>query len=312
MATQPKIVVVGSFNFDLVVRAPRRPQKGETVVGSDFGMFPGGKGFNQALAARRLGAQVEMVGRVGADLFGERFLAMLREEGIGAQYVGRDPQVATGVGMPVIDADGDNSIIVALGANMRLTEDDVDGAASAIAGADVLLLQLEVPVEASRRAATIARQAGVEVILNPAPAPAQPLPADFLRCVDIIAPNETEAKALTGLPVTDQAAAERAARVLFEQGVPVVILTLGERGALLATSPETRLVPAYRVKAVDTTAAGDAFCGALAVALAEDRSLDDAVAYANAAGAWAVTIMGAAPSMPRRDELNQFITRMTW
>lgn len=302
----PKVVVVGSFMMDLVIKAERRPQKGETLVGQEFGMFIGGKGSNQAIAAARLGADVTMIGRLGTDLFGDTFMSSLAEEKIDTRFIVRDAEVGTGVGTPVIDAAGDNSIIIVPRANMRLSVADVERAESAIAAADVLLLQLEVPIEASQRAAEIARSGGAKVILNPAPA--RELPDGFLAQVDILTPNEVETEFLSGVKVSDTAGAERAAKILLDKGVSAVILTLGDRGALLLTSDVTKLIPAYKVNVVDTTAAGDAFCGALATGLARGEKIEDAVAFANAAGALAVTVLGAAPSMPTAKQVDEFVT----
>src|SRR5512141_424272 len=195
--SSPAIVVVGSFNMDLVVRTPRRPVRGETVMGSEFGMFPGGKGFNQAIAAARLGARVTMAGRVGSDHFGDLFLNALRAEGVCSQAVMRDPVVGTGVGLPVIGEDGDNAIVVVPRANMAMTATDVDAVTAEIASADALLLQLEVPQAVSRRAAEIACNAGTLVVLNPAPA--APLADEFVALADVLVPNEFEAQALTGI-----------------------------------------------------------------------------------------------------------------
>ena len=217
----------------------------------------------------------------------------------------RDAEVGTGVASPVIDADGDNSIIIVPRANMRLDVEDVERAASKIADADVLLLQLEVPIESSKRAAEIARANGVEIILNPAPACV--LPDSFLGLIDILVPNEVETEFLTKVTVADDEGARLAAKVLFEKGISTIVLTLGNRGALLLTSQRSQLVPAYNVKVVDTTAAGDAFCGALATALAGGDKIEDAVAFANATGALAVTVLGAAPSMPTAEQVHDFV-----
>ena len=302
---KPKVVVVGSFMMDLVIKAERRPQKGETLIGQQFGMFGGGKGNNQAIAAVRLGGDVTMVGRLGRDSFGDTLMDALVEEGVEIRFIVRDAEVGTGVGSPVIDADGDNSIIIVPRANMRLSAADVDRAASAISDSDVLLLQLEVPIAASQRAAEIAKSSGTKVILNPAPA--QDLPDSFLAQVDILTPNQVEAELLSGVEVSDSEGAERAARILLDRGVSAVILTLGEGGALLFKDGLTTSIPAYRVNVVDTTAAGDAFCGALATALARGEALEDAVVFANAAGALAVTVLGAAPSMPTVKQITEFL-----
>ena len=300
----PKVVVVGSFNMDLVAKAGRRPETGETLMGEEFGMFIGGKGSNQAIAAARLGADVTMIGRLGADLFGDMLMAAHTEEGICTNYVIRDTEVGTGVASILIDADGDNSIVLVPQANLQLTVADIEGASGSIAAADILLLQLEVPIDASRHAAEIAKSNGATVVLNPAPA--QELPEDFLAQVDILTPNEVETESLSGVRVSSATDAERAAKVLLDKGLSAVILTLGERGALLLTPDMTQQVPAYSVGVVDTTAAGDAFCGALATALARGDNLDDAVAFANAAGALAVTVLGAAPSMPTAAQVETF------
>jgi ribokinase len=300
-----RVTVVGSLNMDLVARAPRIPQPGETIIGGDFHTVPGGKGANQAVAAARLGAQVSMVGRVGRDAFADPLLNNLAAAGVDHTFVTQDPEAATGVALIVVDDAGQNSIVVASGANMRLSLADVDGAEAAIAAADALLLQLESPLETVTRAAKVARAHGVKVILNPAPA--RSLPGALLSLVDVLIPNESETALLTGMPVGDQAEAEAAATALRGLGVGTVILTLGERGALLAREEKTELFPAFDVTSVDTTAAGDAFVGGFAVALAEGQSLAEAVRWGNAAGALATTKLGAQPSLPTRQEIKEFI-----
>ena len=304
--TIPKVTVVGSLNVDLVSHAIRRPDKGETLIGDAFDIFTGGKGFNQATAAARLGAEVTLIGSVGADLFGDMLLAATENERIDSRFVTKRTGVGTGVATIVIEPDGDNSIIVVPRANMALTPADIDAAADCIADADVLLLQLETPVATSEHAAAIAKAHGTTVILNPAPA--QPLPDSLLAYVDILTPNQSEAELLSGKKVNNHADAHRAAEVLRTRMVDAtnaaVILTLGEQGALTLTATESEHVSALSVEAVDTTGAGDAFCGALATALASGENLRASVEFANAAGAAAVTVVGATPSMPTRAKID--------
>jgi ribokinase len=292
--------------MDLVARAARIPQPGETIIGGDFHTAPGGKGANQAVAAARLGAHVSMVGRVGCDTFGGSLLENLAAAGVDHDRVVRDPEAATGVALITVDGVGQNSIVVASGANMELSPSDADAAEPAIAGADVLLLQLESPLETVAQAAAIAARHGVQVILNPAPA--RPLPAALLSVVDVLIPNESETALLTRLPVGDRAEIEAAAKALQGWGVATVILTLGERGALLVQAERVESFPAFDVIPVDTTAAGDAFVGGFAVALAEGRSLAEAVRWGNATGALATTQLGAQPSLPTRQDVKQLLS----
>ena len=305
--TTPKVTVVGSLNVDLVCRAPRRPSKGETLIGDAFDIFTGGKGFNQATAAARLGAEVTLIGSVGADLFGDMLLTATENEHINSRFVTKRRNVGTGVATIVVDPDGDNSIIVVPRANMALTTIDIDAAADDIANADVLLLQLETPIAASEHAAAIAKAHGTTVILNPAPA--QPLPDSLLASVDILTPNQSETELLSGVKIGNHEDAPRAAEVLRARMVDAVstavVLTLGAQGALMLTATESERVSALTVEAVDTTGAGDAFCGALATALATGETLRTAVEFANAAGAAAVTVVGATPSMPTRAKIER-------
>ena len=302
MANSPNIVVVGSLNMDLVMRAPRLPDPGETVLGGSFDRFPGGKGANQAVAAARLGAEVAMVGRVGNDPFGEALRRSLEDNGVDHSAVLTDDEHDTGVGMVLVDYTGNNSILVASGANMALTPADVDAAEWIIAGADVVILQLEVPEETVARAAELGRGHGALVILNPAPA--MPLSQDLLKSVDLLIPNEDEATTLTGMPVGDKEEARAAARALRDIGAETVILTMGGRGALLSDVTGTDLLPALNeVEPVDTTAAGDAFVGGMAVALGEGKALLEAVGWANIVGGLATMKPGAQPSLPTRQEV---------
>ncbi len=303
---RPKIVVVGSSNTDMVVKSRRIPAPGETVTGGTFVVAPGGKGANQAVAAARLGAEVTFVARVGADAFGDQAIAGYERDGILTDLIARDPERATGVALILVDERGENAISVASGANHALTPEDIDRAADRIRGADVLVMQLETPLSAVTRAAEIAAEAGVTVILDPAPAPDEPLPTALLRHVTCIKPNETEAERLTGLPVRDEAGARAAAARLLEAGPRCAIITLGARGALLAEAGSMSLVPTIEIQAADSTAAGDAFTGALAYGLGSGLAMPDAVRLASLAGALSATRMGAQPSLPTRSELEQF------
>ena len=307
----PKVTVVGSLNIDLVCHATRRPGKGETIIGDAFDIFTGGKGFNQATAAARLGAEVTLVGSVGADPFGEMLLAATENEHIDSRFVTKRTDTGTGVATIVIEPDGDNSIIVVPRANMALTTADIDAAADTIADADVLLLQLETPVAASEHATEIAKAHGTMVILNPAPA--QPLPDSLLAYVDILTPNQSEAELLSGMRVSNDEETHNAAEVLrarmVDTATAAVVLTLGEQGALILTATISERVSALSVDAVDTTGAGDAFCGALATALASGETLHTAIAFANAAGAAAVTVVGATPSMPTRAKVDLLMSQ---
>ncbi len=302
----PRVVVVGSLNMDLVIKAPRLPEAGETVLGGAFATFPGGKGANQAVAAARLGASVAMVGRLGDDAFGRQLRDGLTREHIEPSQVRSDSGTATGVALITVDEAGRNTIVVASGDNMRVAAEDVNAARDLIAGARVLLLQLEVPVEVVRLAAELAHAAGCQVILDPAPAPMHPLPDELYRVLSVINPNEVEARALTGIAIATESDARRAADALLARGCQAAVIKLGDRGAYLAAGTRREAIPTARVEVVDTTAAGDAFAGGLGVALAEGRDLAAAVRFANMAGAFSVTRMGAQPSMPTRAELQAF------
>jgi len=300
-----KIVVVGSSNTDMIVKLSRLPKPGETIGGGAFSTAAGGKGANQAVAAARAGAEVGLVARVGDDSFGEQAITGFVGDGIDVGHVTRDPAAPSGVALIFVDEKGENSIAVAPGANAGLTPNDVEAAEELITGADVVVMQLETPLETVERAATLAREHGARVILNPAPA--QPLSDEILGNVSILTPNESEAELLTGIQVEGDAGAEEAARALVARGVETVILTLGSRGAFVFESESGELVPGFEVDAVDTTAAGDVFNGSLAVGLAEGMPLARAVGFANAAAALSVTKLGAQPSAPTRAEIDTFL-----
>jgi ribokinase len=276
------------------------------VLGGTFATFAGGKGANQAVAAARLGATVAMVGRVGDDAFGRQLRDELVREGIDVSEVRTGAGAATGVALITVDRTGQNTIVVASGANMALTPDDVDAARETIARSDVLLVQLEVPVDVVHHAAQLAHAAGCKVILDPAPAPRQPLPDGLYRLLSVINPNEVEARALTGIAVATEADARRAAEMLLARGCQAAVIKLGDRGAYLAGGARGETVPAIKVTPVDTTAAGDAFAASMAVALAERASLPEAVQFATVVGALKVTRMGAQPAMPTREEVREF------
>lgn len=306
MNAKPNVVVVGSFMMDLIVRADRMPKEGETIIGKEFRRAPGGKGANQAMAAARLGGKVTMIGRVGNDLFGQDQIQSLSQAGIETRYIVVDPEAPTGVGSITLDdSSGNNRIIIVPGANMRCTPEDVDRADEALRSADVILLQLEIPMEVNLHVLRRARELGKPVILNPAPA--RPLDRELLELVTVLTPNETEAEALTGIEIKTVQDAERAAAALRAQGVQTVIITLGRRGSLYYDADGPKHAPTWPVEVVDTTAAGDAFNGAFAVAYAKGLPIDEALRFANAAGALTVTGMGAQPSIPTLERLEAFL-----
>jgi ribokinase len=299
------VLVVGGSNTDMVIRVPRIPKPGETVLGGAFAMTPGGKGANQAVAAARAGANVSLVARVGEDVFGERALANFAADGIDARFVFRTIGAPSGIALINVDGRGENSISVASGANALLSAADIERAGDAFGSADVVLVQLESPLDAVEAAVRKAGEKGVPVILNPAPA--RPLDDDLLRLIDVLTPNEHEAELLAGVPVRDERGARAAAARLRARGPAAVVVTLGERGAYASSREFDGLVPAFKVVPVDTTAAGDVFNGALAVALAEQQPLKEALGFASAAAAISVTRPGAQPSAPARREIEALL-----
>lgn len=303
--TKKKIVVIGSSNTDMVIRTPRIPRPGETVLGGEFFMAPGGKGANQAVAAARAGGEVHFVARVGDDVFGQQSLDGFVSDGIHIDLILRDKDAPSGVALIIVGPDGENCIAVASGSNSRLGVADVRLAKPVITSADIVLMQLESPLETVREAAEIAASAGVPVVLNPAPARA--LNDELLKRVTYLTPNETEAEILTGITLIKKSDLAKAAEALLAKGIKAVLITLGSKGVYVATREKKEVMPAFKVIPVDTTAAGDAFNGALVVALAEGRPLLEAARFANAAAALATTKMGAQPSLAGRDDIEKLL-----
>ena len=299
----PDILVVGSLNTDLVVRAPRFPAPGETISGEDLQVIPGGKGANQAVAAARHGIRVSMLGRVGKDNFGDFLLDNLKSNKVDSQLVQR-ADASTGTAIIVVDENGQNSIVLSAGANGKVSAEEVNTAS--FSDYDLLLLQLEIPTPAVLSAARRAHENGLRVILNPAPA--RELPNELISLADYLIPNETELSLLTGLSVNNMNSAEQAARALLAVGAKNVIVTLGSKGALIVTDTQVTHVDSFKVNVVDTTAAGDAFIGGFATALLQDKSLEEAVRYACACGALATTKFGAQPSLPIKEEVESFMS----
>jgi len=300
------IVVLGSSNTDMILQMAHIPKPGETIIGGKFSMAAGGKGANQAVGAARAGGKVTFIARVGEDMFGEQAVKGFVQDGINVDHVIKDPNAASGVALIFVADDGENSIGVASGANGNLSPADVQAAKDVIASAGTLVMQLETPLETVQAAAEIAAANNVPVILDPAPA--QPLPDDILKHVSIMKPNESEAEILTGQKVENEDDAKKAAQALMAHGVKTVLLTMGANGTMIATPEGTELIPSYKVKAVDSTAAGDVFTGSLSVALSEGKELKEAVKFANAAAALSVTKLGAQPSAPTRQEIEEFIS----
>lgn len=298
-----KIIVIGSSNTDLVVKSLRMPTPGETLLGDTFMMTAGGKGANQAVAIARLGGDVTFIAKVGTDLFGDGAVAGYKKEGLDTRTILRTAAAPSGVALITVDGHGENCIVVVAGANELLSKEDIDAHSKEIEAAQYLLMQLETPMEVVEYAASIAHKAGVKVILNPAPA--AELSAELLSKLTIITPNKTEGQMLTGVEIDGWESAERAARILMDKGVDKVVITLGSLGALVCEGETCERIPAHRVTAVDTTAAGDTFNGAMCVALSEGQSLPDAVRFASRAAAISVTRLGAQASIPYRKELDQ-------
>ena len=302
--SESKILVIGSSNTDMVICTGHLPLPGETVIGGTFFMNPGGKGANQAVTVARLGGRVSFICKTGSDIFGHQANQLFNEEGIDTSYVFSDTKNPSGVALITVDTDAENCIVVAPGANAHLTPNDLKRSAEAVEAADIILLQLEIPMQTVEAAAAMAYRLGKKVVLNPAPA--SKLSAGLLETLYAITPNETEAEAISGIRITDEHTAEEAASKIASMGVCNVIITLGAKGALVFDGEHCEVVPAYKIQAVDTTAAGDVFNGALVVALSEGRTLPEAVRFACKASAISVTRSGAQNSVPYRTEVDVF------
>jgi len=298
-----KIVVVGSTNTDMVIKADHLPKPGETILGGTFFMNPGGKGANQAVAAARLGSNVTFISKIGNDIFGRQAIQLFEEEGINTSYIFSDPNNPSGVALITIDNQAENCIVVASGANALLHPKDIVKAMPAIEEASFVLMQLEIPIDTVEFITDMAIRSKMRIILNPAPAPTKALSDNLMKNLYIITPNRVEAEMLTGIKVNDIDSAKLAAKALQDKGVKIVIITLGEQGALVLDNNVFIEIPAEKVTAVDTTAAGDVFNAALAVALSEGRYIVDAVKYANKAASIAVTRLGAQSSAPYKSEV---------
>ncbi len=298
--SQKSILVIGSSNTDMTAKTTELPRPGETVLGGVFTMGAGGKGANQAVAAQRLGGKVKFICKVGRDMFGDNSIAQYEKEGLDTSGILRS-DLPSGVALIYVDSHAENCIVVASGANGDLTEEDIEKSRKDLEGCDILLLQLESPIPSVLKAAKIAHEAGKTVVLNPAPA--CPLPEELFRNIDLFIPNETELSTFSGMPVTSEKEAEAAAKAMQAKGVGKLIVTMGSKGALICEGGPSVFVPAHKVKAVDTTAAGDTFCGALCVAISEGKSLKEAAEFACAASALTVQKMGAQNSIPYRKDL---------
>lgn len=296
-----RIIVIGSSNTDMVVKAKKLPAPGETVLGGTFLMNPGGKGANQAVTAARLDGNVTFVTKTGNDLFGEQAVHLFKFEGIDTRFIIRDTKNPSGIALITVDENGENCIVVAPGSNATLSAYDIDDAVFETDPSDVFLMQLEIPISTVEFVAQKVFHKGTRVILNPAPA--RLLPSELLECLYLITPNEIEAEILTGIKVIDTLSAQKAAEKLLQKGVRNIVITMGAAGAFIMNSEFSGMIPVVPVKAVDTTAAGDVFNGALAVAISEGKELKDAVDFANRAASISVTRMGAQASAPYRKEL---------
>ncbi len=306
----PHVVVFGSINMDLVANAPRLPAPGETLMGHQFSTVPGGKGANQAVAIARLNIPTTLIGRVGSDRFGQELLQSLQSSNVQTENILVDDSVSSGVALIAVDNQGENTIIVIPGANGQVNESDVERLSVHLTRANSLLLQLEIPIAAVKAAAQAAKKLGVRVILDPAPASSQ-LPTDLYPLIDILTPNEVETAQLVGFPIESPALVAEAATVLQQRGVHTVVIKLGAKGGFCATPDEAFFFPAFQVDAIDTVAAGDAFNGGLAAALAAGKPLREAMTWGAAAGALATTKSEAQASLPDLATLITFLEQQT-
>lgn len=302
-----RILVVGPSNTDMIIKLERLPTPGETIIGGEFATAGGGKGANQAVQCARLGAPVILLARIGKDPFGDRSVEQFQTEGIDVSFIIRDTEHHSGIALIFVDKKGENMIAVAPGSNSFLSKEDVEKAREAFKFSSTLLLQLEIPLEPVEASVFLAKEEGTRVILNPAPA--QPLPQSVLSNIDILVPNETEAKILCGFPPDEDVSPQELGELLLQKGVKEVIITLGAKGSLYISEKERFEVPAFKVESIDTTAAGDSFCGALAVALAEGKEIKDAIRFASACAAISTTRLGAQPSLPYRKEVEEFLSQ---
>ena len=300
-----KVVVIGSSNTDMVIQVPRIPRPGETILGGRFSSAAGGKGANQAVAAARAGGDVTFIACLGRDSIGAQAITGFEKDGIDVRRISRDAESPSGVALIFVGENGENSIAVAGGANMSLTPEKIMRNRDVIQSADILVMQLESPLESVEAAASLAFEKQVPVILNPAPA--LPLSDELLAKITVLTPNESEAELLTGVVVTGIESAREAAAHLRERGVDRVIITMGAKGAFVSLAGREAMVPGFQVKPVDTTGAGDVFNGALSVSLAEGQTLEEAVRFANAAAALSVTKLGAQPSAPKRPDIEKML-----
>ena len=296
-----KVAVIGSTNTEMIFKAPAIPAAGETILGSSFGMSPGGRGLNQAVAASRSGGQVIFIGRTGNDMFGEQILNVLQQDKIDTSFVIRDSVMASGITSLVVNAHGETGATVTPGANMNLSENDLLHAKSVISSADLVLIQLDIPIDTVRFAADLARSSGVRVILNPAPA--LPVSDELLKSISILTPDASQAEILTGIHITDERSAELAGRILLERGLNRVIITLRSKGAMVIDNGGAEHVPGFKIKSVDSSVVNDVFNGTLAVGLAEGKNFYEAVLYANAAAAISASKSGTLDSIPQRNEI---------